>query len=66
MEGVDVGELWEGLRMDTDLGFGFLLRARFGRGVCRPSHTKSLGSHQIRWRQASPETPPAPEMPLST
>ena len=24
-EGVNVGEFWEGLGMDTDLGFGFLL-----------------------------------------
>ena len=33
LEGVNVGEFWEGLGMDTDWGFGFLLF----RGTWRPS-----------------------------
>ena len=35
-------------------------RARFGTTVYRPWRTGSPGSRPFRWRQASPETPPAP------
>ena len=52
LEGVNVGEFWEGLRMEADLDFGFLLRARFRRAAYRPWHTGSLRSPRIQWRQA--------------
>ena len=45
LEGMDVGEFWEGLRMEADLGVGFLLfrgtwrlgllSSRSGLGPCR-------------------------------
>ena len=33
--------------MDTDLGIGFLLHARFGRAVCRLGRVESLGSPRL-------------------